>query len=229
MLKELCSAISLTMVFIVLLSSNCLAFTSYGSPPSYSYRIYRIYLLLLPVVSVIWGVPYLLSKQRTTKPFIIAVGILTILGAMSTMWEVYAWGEAFGFVVGFLWFIFIVIVNYCLIRSSDNPDRDRRLFTIFLLPAVVLAPFLAASDWVTFCYMPPVQTIAFSLLLSLPLSILFMGKKRSARRKVAEVTSLVVVGCFPTIVGGSTPPLFLGFEYFLLACLDIARHLGYGG
>jgi hypothetical protein len=185
--------------------------------------------LLFPVISVIWGIPYLISKQHKKKPFIMSAGILTILGAMATMWEVYAWGEAFDFVVGFLWFLFMIIVNYCLIRSSDNPDRDRRLFTIFLLPAVVFAPFLAASGWVAFYYMPPVQTIAFTLLLSLPLSILFMGKKRSWSRKVAEVISLVVVGCLPTIAGGSRPPLFLGFTYFLQACLDIARHLGYGG
>lgn len=211
------------MIIIVLLSGNCLAFIPYGSPPPYSHRIYRLYLLLLPVVSVVWGVPYLLSPQRTIKPFVIASGVLAAFGVMATVWEEYAWGEGVAFIVSYAWFIFMIIVNYCLIRSSENPERDRRIFTIIFLPIVIFVPLIVANDWYYHNMFSPYLSLSLSLLLTLPVSILFLGKKRNWGQKVAEVIFLVVVGCLP--IHSSGQPVFADFAYFFEACHDFARHV----
>lgn len=74
-----------------------------------------------------------------------------------------------------------------------------KILVVILLSFLFVLPASAThgpSNWFAFNYIEPAQTLALALLLTLPLSILFMGKKRSLKRRVVELTSLVVAGFF---------------------------------
>lgn len=226
MLKDWFGHFKVAIIAVFILATEAIAVRMDHHIPSHLTRVFRSFLLLFPVAAVVGGIPFFLSTRNTLKSFYISMFVLLILCGISTSWEYYAFGMHWIYLVGYFFFMLSIIVPFYLIRSSRRPERDRRVFAIIVASLSLLAVLLASTNGFNDEVAEPAQSEAFMFLLVVPLSVIFMGVRRTTARRMTELLVFAGIALWPGDMKGMYDPAFLTFIYFFQSLQEMAMNGG---